>query len=86
MKGFPKEKNNVVPTKKLKLSDTRTHKRSHTSKYIKNTKDNFQQNISDTDSSSMVNETLDNNSGSEYVPSDNEIESGNIDDIDIKYI
>lgn len=72
-----------MSTKKLKLSDTKIHNKSHKSRYVKDTKDNFQQNINDTDSSNVVNDTLDNSSGSEYVPSDNEIESGNIDDIDI---
>lgn len=74
-----KEKDDVVPNKKQKLSstDTETHKRSHKSRSVKSTKDNCIQDTSDTDTSNVRNETLNNSSGSEYVPSDNEIESGN---------
>lgn len=70
----------MVSVKKLKLSslDTKTQKKSK-SRCIKNTKDNFLQDINDTNPPNAANETLDNSSGSEYVPSGDEIESGNVD-------
>lgn len=74
----------MEPNKKLKLSsaETKTHQEFHKYRCVKNTEDGLSQDINDTDTSNVINKTLDNSSGSEYVPSDNEIESGNIVDID----
>jgi len=67
-----------VSVKKAKLfvTDARTNKRSQKSKR-ENSKDDTLQSIDKTDSN-VVNETADNSSESEYIPSDNEIDSGNI--------
>ncbi|XP_011136750.1 DNA excision repair protein ERCC-6 isoform X2 [Harpegnathos saltator] len=77
LKRIPKEKDNMVPIKKLKLStaDTKTYKKLHKSRSVKNIKDNCVQNKNGTDPLNIVNETSDNSSGNEYIPSEDEIES-----------
>lgn len=69
----------TVLNKKAKLldTDTRTNKKCQKSKH-ENSKDITVQSIDKTDSNE-INETADNSSESEYIPSDNEVDSGNID-------
>ncbi|XP_018339154.1 PREDICTED: DNA excision repair protein ERCC-6-like [Trachymyrmex septentrionalis] len=65
----------TVPIKKTKLldTDTRTNKKCQKSKH-ENSKDNTVQSIDKTDSNE-ANEIIDNSSESEYIPSDNEVDS-----------
>ncbi|XP_018364365.1 PREDICTED: DNA excision repair protein ERCC-6-like [Trachymyrmex cornetzi] len=64
----------TVPIKKTKLldTDTRTNKKCQKSKH-ENDKDNTVQSVDKTDSNE-ANEIVDNSSGSEYIPSDNEVD------------
>lgn len=76
----PSDKDHSVPVKKAKLlsTDTKTNKRCPKSKHENNnTKDNTLQSI-DKAGSNVVNEIADNSSESEYIPSDNEVDSGNM--------
>lgn len=72
---------NSAPIKKAKLlgTDASTSKRYQKSKH-ENSKDNTLQSIDKTDSN-VANETVDNSSESEYIPSDNEVDFGNINNI-----
>lgn len=71
-----------LPVKKAKLVNTaRTNKRCKKSKH-ENGKDDTLQTI-DKAGSNVANEIAENSSESEYIPSDNELNSGNI---DIRYV
>lgn len=73
----PCDKDYPEPTKKAKLSniDTKTNKRYQKSKSDENNKDNTLQTIDEATCSNITNETINNSSDSEYIPSDND--SGN---------
>ncbi|KMQ91356.1 dna excision repair protein ercc-6-like protein [Lasius niger] len=71
---IPCNKDHSVPAKKAKLSniDTRTNKKYQKSKSDENNKDNTPQIIDEATCSNITNETIDNSSESEYIPSDND--------------
>ncbi|EFN74835.1 DNA excision repair protein ERCC-6 [Camponotus floridanus] len=72
---IPCDKDYPEPTKKAKLSnlDTKTNKRYQKSKSDENNKDNTLQTIDEATCSNMqTNETINNSSDSEYIPSDND--------------
>lgn len=76
-------KDSSLSIKKTKLlnTDAKTNKRCQKSKH-ENSKDNILQSTNKADSN-VTNEIADNSSESEYVPSDNELDSGNI---NIQYV
>lgn len=69
----PCDNKNSVPVKKAKLSniDARTNKKYQKSKSDENNKDNTLQIIEEPACSNRTNETVNNSSESEYIPSDN---------------
>lgn len=84
------DKNHSVSVKKAKLlnTDARTNKKCQKSKYEDNNdnKDNslyIDKIILDKADFNVGNEIADNSSESEYIPSDNELDSGNI---NIRYV
>jgi len=70
-------KDHLAPAKKAKLSITRTSEKFQKLTH-KNTKNNTLQTIVKASTSSIANNVADNSSGSEYIPSDDEVNSGNI--------
>ncbi|XP_011157094.1 DNA excision repair protein ERCC-6 [Solenopsis invicta] len=70
------DKDHSVPVKKAKLSSTdlKTNKKCQKSK-VENDKDNSLQSTADNADLNVANDISDKSSGSEYVPSDNEIDS-----------
>lgn len=77
---IPCNKDHSVPAKKAKLSniDTRMNKKYQKSKSDENNKDNTPQIIDEATCSNITNETIDNSSESEYIPSDNDSGNNNI--------
>lgn len=72
------DKDHSVPVKKAKVlsTGTKTNKKCQKSKH-ENSKDNTLQST-DKAGSNVANETSDNSSESEYIPSDNEVDSGKL--------
>lgn len=65
-----------MPAKKAKLCVTKTSEKSQ--KLTHNTKNSTLQTMVEAGTSSVINKVADNSSGSEYIPSDDEVNSGNI--------
>lgn len=81
---IPSDKDHSVPIKKAKLlsTDTKTNKRYAKKSKHENNKDNTLQSIDKADSN-ITNDIADNSSESEYIPSADEIDSGNM---NIRYV
>lgn len=79
---IPCDKDYSEPIKKAKLSniDAKTNKKYQKSKSEENSKDNTLQTIDEATCSNIINETINNSSDSEYIPSDNDLGNSNIHD------
>jgi len=74
----PRSEDHSAPAKKARLCVARTSKKSQKLSHSKNVKSDTLQTTVKAGTSSVANVIVDNSSGSEYIPSEDEINSGNI--------